>query len=129
MIWIFPTHCNMQSSQYRFYNIRQKVIYQITIDFINGNFRDECLNMNWFMSLEDARDKVERWRKEYNEFRPHSALTYLKPAEYAQNRDLKPFKHRFFSFSLDCDLETPQNIDFSDFVWTTILRRLKFSFP
>ncbi len=28
---------------------------------IESFFRDECLNMNWFMSLEDARDKVERW--------------------------------------------------------------------
>jgi len=36
-------------------------------------FRDECLNMNWFMSLEDARDKVERRRRDYNEFRPRSA--------------------------------------------------------
>ena len=53
------------------------------IESFNGSFRDECLNMNWFMSLEDARDKVERWRRDYNEFRPHSALTYLTPAEFA----------------------------------------------
>jgi len=51
------------------------------IESFNGSFRDECLNMNWFMSLEDARDKIERWRRDYNEFRPHSALTYLTPAE------------------------------------------------
>jgi len=43
------------------------------IESFNGSFRDECLNMNWFMSLEDARDKIERWRRDYNEFRPHSA--------------------------------------------------------
>ncbi len=54
------------------------------IESLNGSFRDECLNMNWFMSLEDARDMIERWRKDYNEFRPHSALTYLTPAEIAQ---------------------------------------------
>ena len=53
------------------------------IESFNGSFRDECLNMNWFMSLEDAKDKVERWRRDYNEFRPHSALTYLTPAEFA----------------------------------------------
>ena len=53
------------------------------IESFNGSFRDECLNMNWFMSLEDARDKVERWRRDYNEFRPHSALTHLTPAEFA----------------------------------------------
>lgn len=54
------------------------------IESFNGSFRDECLNVNWFMSLEDARDKIERWRMDYNEFRPHSALTYLTPAEFAR---------------------------------------------
>ena len=53
------------------------------IESFNGSFRNECLNMNWFMSLEDARDKVERWRRDYNEFRPHSATLYLTPAEFA----------------------------------------------
>jgi putative transposase len=45
--------------------------------------------MNWFMSLEDARDKVERWRRDYNEFRPHSALTYLTPVEFALKAGLE----------------------------------------
>jgi len=54
------------------------------VESFNGSFRDECLNVNWFMSLEDARDKIERWRMDYNEFRPHSALTYLTPAEFAR---------------------------------------------
>ena len=54
------------------------------IESFNGSFRDECLNMNWFMSLEDAREKIERWRRDYNEFRPHSALTYLTPVEFAR---------------------------------------------
>ena len=54
------------------------------IESFNGSFRDECLNTNWFMSLEDARDKIARWKMDYNEFRPHSALTYLTPAEFAQ---------------------------------------------
>ena len=40
----------------------------------NGSFRDECLNVNWFQSLGEARAKIEIWRKEYNEFRPHSSL-------------------------------------------------------
>jgi putative transposase len=39
--------------------------------------------MNWFMSLEGARDKIERWRRDYNEFRPHSATLYLTPVEFA----------------------------------------------
>ena len=54
------------------------------IESFNGSFRDECLNTNWFMSLEDAKEKIERWKTDYNEFRPHSALTYLTPAEFAQ---------------------------------------------
>ena len=53
------------------------------IESFNGSFRDECLNTNWFMSLKDAKMKIETWRKDYNEFRPHSALTYLTPAEFA----------------------------------------------
>jgi putative transposase len=38
------------------------------------------------MSLEDAREKIERWRTDYNEFRPHSALTYLTPADFARKQ-------------------------------------------
>lgn len=55
------------------------------IESFNGTFRDECLNTHWFMSLEDAKDKIERWKFDYNTFRPHSGLTYLTPAEYARN--------------------------------------------
>ena len=54
------------------------------IESFNGSFRDECLNTNWFMSLEDASEKIARWKNDYNEFRPHSALTYQTPAEYAR---------------------------------------------
>lgn len=48
-----------------------------------GRFRDECLNDNWFGSLAEARRLIEDWRIHYNERRPHSALGYLTPAEYA----------------------------------------------
>lgn len=53
------------------------------IESFNGSFREECLNVNWFMSLDDAADKICSWKKDYNEYRPHSALTYLTPAEFA----------------------------------------------
>jgi putative transposase len=56
------------------------------IESFNGTFRDECLNMNWFMSLDDAKRKIESWKIDYNEYRPHSSLTYLTPAEYARNQ-------------------------------------------
>jgi putative transposase len=44
------------------------------IESFNGKFRAECLNAHWFMSLDDAREKMETWRRDYNEFRPHSAI-------------------------------------------------------
>ncbi len=52
------------------------------IESFNGKFRDECLNENWFLSVPDARRIIERWRREYNEERPHSSLGYLTPAEF-----------------------------------------------
>ena len=54
------------------------------IESFNGRLRDECLNVNVFFSLADAREKLERWRQDYNTCRPHSALGHLPPAEYAQ---------------------------------------------
>ena len=42
--------------------------------FIEARFRAECLNAHWFMSLEDARQKMEAWRRYYNEERPHGAI-------------------------------------------------------
>jgi putative transposase len=44
------------------------------IESFNGKFRTECLNTHWFMSLDDARAKMEDWRRDYNEVRPHSAI-------------------------------------------------------
>lgn len=44
------------------------------IESFNGKFRAECLNQHWFMSLDDAVQKCEVWRRDYNEVRPHSAI-------------------------------------------------------
>ena len=52
----------------------------------NGRLRDECLNANWFTSLSDARRKIESWRQDYNQVRPHSSLDYLPPAEFARTQ-------------------------------------------
>lgn len=54
------------------------------IESFNGSFRDECLNIHWFLSLEDAREKIELWREEYNHFRPHSALGDIPPGQFAE---------------------------------------------
>jgi putative transposase len=52
------------------------------VESFNGKFRDECLNEEWFMNLNDARIKISQWRKEYNEERPHSSLGDLSPYEF-----------------------------------------------
>ena len=49
------------------------------IEAFNGRFRVECLNAHWFMSLEDARQKMEAWRRYYNEERPHGAIGQKTP--------------------------------------------------
>lgn len=56
------------------------------IEAFNGRLRAECLNENWFMSLDDARSKVEAWRRHYNTDRPHSALGNLAPKEFAASK-------------------------------------------
>ena len=53
------------------------------IESFNGSFRDECLNMHVFGTVEEAGEIVEIWRRDYNEERPHSSLGYLTPAEFA----------------------------------------------
>ena len=58
------------------------------VESFNARFRQECLNEHWFLRLEDACEKVEEWRRDYNENRPHSALGNIPPDEYA-NRSLE----------------------------------------
>ena len=53
------------------------------VESFNGRLRQECLNESWFLSLEDAREKVEAWRHHYNRERPHGALGNLAPLEFA----------------------------------------------
>jgi len=55
------------------------------IESFNGKFRAECLNENWFLSLVDARDKIEQWLDYYNSHRPHSSLGNLTPVEFAES--------------------------------------------
>jgi putative transposase len=51
------------------------------IESFNGKFRAECLNANWFLSLDEARAKCEAWHRDYNEVRPHSAIGNKTPIE------------------------------------------------
>jgi putative transposase len=54
------------------------------IERFNDRLRDECLNVEVFLDLADARSKIERWRRDYNQERPHSALGDRTPQEFAQ---------------------------------------------
>ena len=60
----------------------------------NGKFRDECLNLNWFLDLADSRVMIEDWRTDYNRDRPDSSLGYLTPLAF--KRDL----HRNLSLTV-----------------------------
>jgi putative transposase len=49
------------------------------IEAINGRFRSECLNTHWFLTLANAREKLEAWRRYCNDDRPHGAIGYKPP--------------------------------------------------
>lgn len=53
------------------------------VESFNGKLRDELLDRELFLSLEEARWVIDRWRLDYNHHRPHSALDYQTPAAYA----------------------------------------------
>lgn len=54
------------------------------IESFNGRLRDECLNVESFFDLSDVREKLERWRQDYNQVRPHSSLADRAPSEFAR---------------------------------------------
>ena len=53
------------------------------IEAFNARLREECLNESWFLSVEDAREKIQGWRRHYNGERPHGALGNLAPQVFA----------------------------------------------
>ena len=53
------------------------------VESFHAKFRDECLQREWFQSLVEAQVVIEKWRKHYNTQRPHSALGYQTPAQFA----------------------------------------------
>lgn len=70
------------------------------IESFNGSFRDECLNAHWFLSLQDAKEKIESWRQDYNTVRPHSSLNNLTPNEFASYHAGDPSDHSLRQISL-----------------------------
>ncbi len=55
------------------------------IESFNDRLRQECLNENWFLSVEDAQEKLDLWREDYNHVRLHSSLGQLTPIEFVTN--------------------------------------------
>lgn len=62
------------------------------IKCFNGRLRDEGLNEHWFINVTHARTVIEQPRVDYNTERPHGALGYLTPAQYAQTEAPSPFR-------------------------------------
>ncbi len=54
------------------------------IEALNARLWAECLKASWFLSLADARERLEAWRREYNEERPHGALRNLTPRAFTE---------------------------------------------
>jgi putative transposase len=80
-LWAYWNHVKLDFSR------RGKPTDNAYIESFNGRFRQECLNEHWFMSLDDAREKVESWRRDYNGERPHSALGNATPEEFAAQNE------------------------------------------
>jgi transposase InsO family protein len=53
------------------------------IESFNGKLRDELLNRELFVHIDEARYVADRWRMDYNHYRPHSSLGYMSPAAFA----------------------------------------------
>jgi len=63
-----------------------KPVENAFIESFNGRLRDECLNVHQFTSLDDARSRIEAWRLDYNQRRPHGSLGHLTPNEFVRQR-------------------------------------------
>ena len=79
------------------------------IESFNGSLRDECLNLHWFDDLTDAREKLQAWRREYNENRPHRALDELSPLEFKAQWVEKAGQN--FANELAQKMGTPQKVE------------------
>lgn len=62
-----------------------KPVQNAYIESFNSKLRDECLNEHWFCNLNEAKERIEAWRQDYNTVRPHSALGDLSPEEFVRS--------------------------------------------
>jgi len=65
-----------------------KPVENAFIESFNGRLRDECLNVHQFASIADAQTKIEAWRLDYNQRRPHGSLGHLTPTEFVAQRQV-----------------------------------------
>jgi len=65
-----------------------KPIENAFIESFNGRLRDEGLNVHQFVSIADAQAKIEAWRRDYNQRRPHGSLGHLTPTEFIAQRQV-----------------------------------------
>jgi putative transposase len=89
-----------------------KPVQNAYIESFNGRFRDECLNVNWFSNLNDARSKVQQWRLDYNRVRPHSSLNNRSPEIFRQSWEAAgefPFKGELRNCGLNGEVSKPEN--------------------
>ena len=76
-LWAYRNQVLMDFSR------RGKPTDNAIVESFNGRFREECLNTHWFESIQDASEKIDAWRWDYNEHRPHRSLAGLTPREFA----------------------------------------------
>jgi len=61
-----------------------KPMQNAVVESYNGRMRDECLNVNWWSTIEDARGGIDAHRIDYNDVRPHGSLKNKTPSEFAR---------------------------------------------
>jgi putative transposase len=64
------------------------------VEAFNSVLRRECLSQHWFIDLEDAQQVLDRWRADYNNFRPHGSLARSTPADFAAGALFTPGPER-----------------------------------
>jgi putative transposase len=74
-----------------------KPVENAFIESFNGRLRDECLNVEQFASVADAQAKIEAWRVDYNQRRPHGSLGHLTPTEFEQRQATRVAEEVAFS--------------------------------
>jgi putative transposase len=64
------------------------------VEAFNSVLRRECLSQHWFLDLPEAQKVLDRWRKDYNNVRPHGSLARLTPAHFGAGGHFTPGPER-----------------------------------